>query len=210
MSELQDPGGDPVASVGAEPAARPSGAICARHDTAASEFACARCGNFACNMCRAPGHDPPICVPCYERVGESGLAHHISALSIVTMIHGALLVLAGLFLVVAAFGIGLAFVTAPTLPQTGELAAIGGFATLIYLGLAIVLLVPGVLQLVAGWRIRTFHNRGLAIAAYLSALPAVLFCYCAPSIIGLAIWGLVVLLDEGTGARFKASAAQES
>lgn len=171
---------------------------------------CARCGDFSCDMCRAPGQSPPICVTCYERIGDRGLTSHIPALSIVTMIHGGMLSLFGVFLVFLGFAIGFAFLTAPQTPALERIGALGGGMAAIYAFLGFMHLVPGALQLYAGWRIRTFTGRGWAIGAYIGALPTVFLCYCAPTSIALAIWGLIVLLDEGTGARFAATEASDT
>jgi hypothetical protein len=64
--------------------------------------------------------------------------------------------------------------------------------------------VPGILQLVAGIQMLRFRSRPIAIVALASGLVTFIGCYCLPTAIGLAIWGLIVLADPDVKSRFDA------
>jgi hypothetical protein len=71
--------------------------------------------------------------------------------------------------------------------------------------LAVLQVVPGALQVWAGYRARTFRSRGLALGALIAGLASSLGCYCAPTALALMVWGIVVLRDPDVRARFAAS-----
>jgi hypothetical protein len=111
----------------------------------------------------------------------------------------------GLFLLV--YGVSLLY-TFGTMPPAHEIGAdpMVGFMegtvvlTMIIMGIAH--LVPGVLQIWAGWRARSYRSRGLVIAAVSAGMLTILGCYCTPTSIAMIVWALVVVLNADVARRF--------
>ncbi len=169
---------------------------CASHPERDAEITCARCGNFACAECRAGDE---LCKSCEERLGHHPLIRHVPILGVAMIVHGVLTAGMGIFL--AAFGVLYVFNLPAQAPgeATDDLSSVLFFVMIL---LAIPHLVPGALSVLAGWRLRTFRGRGLAIAALVSGVLTVLGCYCALSSLGISIWGLIVLLHPEVVERF--------
>jgi hypothetical protein len=70
--------------------------------------------------------------------------------------------------------------------------------------------VPGLLQLRAGYRLRSFRSRTLGLVALSAGVATVFGCYCAPTSIALLIWGVVVLANRDVIARFAASSGSDT
>jgi MFS family permease len=173
---------------------------CAQHVDRFSSVTCRRCGTFCCAACHSEEF-PTHCRECAERLARGKRVGQVPMLGIVMMIHGTLMVGSGIYAV--SFGGLFAQSFAERAPTDGsgdgELGGIFLGASMLF---GIALLVPGVLQVLSGWKARTYRGRSFAIAALVSGLVGSIFCYCAPSSIALLIWGLVVLLGEDVAARF--------
>jgi len=74
---------------------------------------------------------------------------------------------------------------------------------LIYTGMAIAGLVPGVLHLVAGIRNLSYRGRGLGLTALFTGILAIGTCYCSVTSIGLLIYGAIVYFNEQTARAFE-------
>ena len=158
-----------------------------------------------CTACRQAGVDG-MCRGCVERLSASRWVAQVPALGIVMAIHGALMSLLGAVYVV--YGFVLAYVL-QDLPKTGDgpkdavsdmmpgLLA-GGMA-----GVALVHVVPGLVQAFAGLRVYRFRSRTLAIVALAAGLVSVVGCYCAPTTVALLVWGMIVLFDGAVQTRFR-------
>ena len=73
----------------------------------------------------------------------------------------------------------------------------------IYVVMGSVIMVVGVINIIAGYRVMTMRNRVLGIVAlFLNILP-MLTCYCAPTSIGMMIYGLIVLFQGDVGLAFE-------
>jgi hypothetical protein len=79
-----------------------------------------------------------------------------------------------------------------------------------YIGVGMLNLTAGMLDIVAGIRCLRFRNRTFAIIALFSNIPCVLTCYCAPTAIGMMVYGLIVLFNEEVRRAFDLVAAGES
>jgi len=179
--------------------------MCAHHpELRADRGSCDRCGNFMCSYCQSI--KAGTCARCYDRTIGRGMARHIPLLSILMMVHGGVLVLAGLFYAVMAVVMGgvMSQIPQPTNGAQGPPPEFFGFlfgGIYGFIGLAQAL--PGVLQLLAGFRLRTYRSRVFGIVACFSGLATILGCYCLPTAIGLCIFGLIVLFGDGTADRFR-------
>ncbi len=180
-------------------------ARCALHPEQSAARTCARCGSFMCDACRA-SELPAHCAACAHRIAEGRFVNHVPMLGIAMMVNGALTAGMGLYYFV--FGGFFAAELSRTPGVEGPDDDL--FAGVMFgaLGLiAFVHLVPGALQLWAGWRARTFRSRPLAFVALALGLVTVLGCYCAPSSLGLLVWGVIVLVHEDVRERFAAAEA---
>ena len=72
----------------------------------------------------------------------------------------------------------------------------------IYGGMGLAALIAGILHLVAGIRMYQFRSRRLAVAAATAGMLSVLSCYCAPTSVGVGVYGLVVLLNQQVSEAF--------
>jgi hypothetical protein len=177
---------------------------CAIHPDRAAEITCARCGTYSCFECVGPTSGG-ICGRCRMRMrGGAGQLAHVPVLGIVTLVHGAMTILTGFMWV----GIGTIFLFMPE-SQRSPNDPPGAFFFAIFGALGLFLIVPGMVQLVAGVRMRSFRNRTLAIVAMGSCVLSLFMC----SILGilsvaLMVWGLIVLLDAEVKARFESQDAR--
>jgi len=128
----------------------------------------------------------------------------VKVLAILMMVQGVLEVLLGLML----GGIGIAFYVAsdqifatqqqglPRQPAPPE------WLFLIYVVLGAMLLAVAVLRIYAGVRNLKFRGKLLGIIAISFGAVTSLTCYCAPTAIGLLIYGLIVYLDPNVSQAF--------
>lgn len=191
-----------------------SGALvgqCARHHEKEAVKRCSRCGDNLCSECVSTSRDD-VCAPCLERLESRGKVPHIEWLSIVMMVHGVLMLLVAAFMLLymAVFGASMAAEgVSPTDALPGEVLGImGGFGLI----LSTLLGVPGALQVLAGWYMRSFRYRWLSLLALAGGLlMSIVSCvgmYCIPTALGLTIWGFVVLFDTDVVKRFEAEAGK--
>ena len=134
---------------------------------------------------------------------QRGLVHHVTALSILTIVQGSLVTLFGLGLTAMAVVIpailkaqgGMprqpGMPAGPPMPVNMELIMLS-----VYGGMGVVSLAIGVLGIWAGIRMLKFRGRTLGFVALSSGLLTIAGCYCLPTAIGLFIYGLIVLLNE--------------
>lgn len=175
--------------------------LCANHPEVEAVGTCGRCGSFVCGECRASGADRVLCKSCDLRLSQHTLVRHVPWIAIALITNGVMMVGMGLFPLVfgSFFWVELASMP-PAAPGEDTTASYLLLVTLAVVG--ITHLVPGALQVWAGVRVRTFRGRGLAMAALTLGIVTVVGCYCAPTSIGLGIWGLIVLLDGEVARRF--------
>jgi hypothetical protein len=73
----------------------------------------------------------------------------------------------------------------------------------IYLAIGVAALASGILRIVAGVQNYRFKNRVLGLASIIVGMAPVFTCYCAPTAIGLLVYGLIIHLDPAVVAAFK-------
>ncbi|HYT91160.1 MAG TPA: hypothetical protein VEL76_20775 [Gemmataceae bacterium] len=134
------------------------------------------------------------------------MARQVPIVAILMIVQGALEGLAGALFLVAAFVVPPLLEEAarqqpaglPMLPETFK-----QFAMAIYLALGAVALVAAPLRIVAGIRNLSYRGRGLGLTALFVGGLSMLTCYCAPTSLGLMIYGLIVYFNEETAWAFR-------
>ncbi|MBX3269702.1 MAG: hypothetical protein KF729_05550 [Sandaracinaceae bacterium] len=177
-------------------------AKCGTHpDRDADGGTCARCGTFVCAECVAPGGAAPVCTSCLAHLDRGPHVRHLRILAILFMVHGGLLLAAGVsYLLFGGLMLDeLARMPAdPGSPESEVLPElVGVFAAAMGLGQ----LAPGVVQAFAGWQLFRYRGLGLAWAAAIGGLFAVLGCYCAPTALLLGGYAAYVLSRPDVRAR---------
>ena len=207
------PASPPDQAVEAAPGhAEDGGARCAVHpDLAAAAGTCERCGNFMCGGCLSAAPNRRLCVGCFELSVGKGRVAQLPVLGILMAVHGGLLLALGLMNLATylmMFPMMESIMTqSPDLSQ-GEAE---GFiwAVLAATGLASVAshFIPGILQIVAGVRVRKRKSRTLAIVGLVFGLASMLGCYCFPTSLAMLVWGMIVLLDPDVQVAMRHSEA---
>jgi drug/metabolite transporter (DMT)-like permease len=88
-------------------------------------------------------------------------------------------------------------------PQRREATLPPAWIFLIYVVLGVVLLAVAGIRIFAGIRNLSFKGRTLGIIAVFCGLITSLTIYCAPTSIGLVIYGLIVYLDSNVAQTFR-------
>ena len=154
-----------------------------------------------CEDCRAEG-SRSICAACAARVGGRWV-EQIPFLGVAMMVHGGLIT--GLALTLIIYGGFLAGAFADLPERDSPVTLISSFLVGGMLGVGLLQLVPGLLQLYAGWQIRRERSRVLGIVALGAGLLTVAGCYCAPTSAAMLVWGAIVLFSDNVKERFQES-----
>ncbi len=127
----------------------------------------------------------------------SSVIQQVMPYGILMMVNGGLFLLMGLILV----AIPVMILTLADGADLGDQEAM--IVTGVYGVMGVAMLTGGVLQLWAGWRAIHFRGYVLTILGIASAALGSLTCYCAPTGIALAIWGLILLLNSDVQHAFQ-------
>ena len=76
-------------------------------------------------------------------------------------------------------------------------------AAILYVVVGLVIAVIGGLNIFAGLKVKNYRGKTLAIIALAAGLLASLTCWCAPTALGLLIYGLIVLMNEDVKRAFE-------
>jgi hypothetical protein len=175
-------------------------ALCAADPERPSVATCGRCGSFMCGECRSE-ELPDRCAACASRLEQGRFVSQVPMLGVVMIVHGVLVGGLGLYLLVFGGFFAQSVASAPAAPQD----PFAGFMVGAISFIGLLHMVPGVLQVWAGLRVRAYRSRGLGFVALGLGLVTVLGCYCSPTSIALLIWGAIVLVHEDVSARFAAT-----
>lgn len=77
---------------------------------------------------------------------------------------------------------------------------------MMYGAMAVVLILFAILRIISGIRSFWFRGRILTIVSLIGGLVSVFTCYCSPLSIGLAIYGLVVMLNASVAKAYRMAA----
>lgn len=138
---------------------------------------------------------------------DAGWVSQVRVFSIFNGIQGALEIPMGLILV----GMG---VLLPALTQIEEFkkgqngqepppAEFLWFFGIIYFVIGIPVLACGILRIVAAFRNYRFKGRTLGVVSIIAGLCSMLSCYCAPTAVGLLVYGLILFLNPAVKAAFQ-------
>lgn len=140
--------------------------------------------------------------PSPDTVKPETLVKHIPAVGILLIVQGAMEILASLFVLLYGLLYG-ALATVPLLdekmagePGSEGMALVFGGAGVIFTLGAIAVFALGCLKVVAGFFNHRYRKRTLGLVALGSGFISIVTCYCAPTAVALAIYGLVVYLNE--------------
>jgi hypothetical protein len=146
--------------------------------------------------------------PAYMAGGanDHGAVRQVRIFAILNAVQGLLEIPMGLFTA----GMGILFPALMQMDKTRNANPAGGgppdefvwFITAIYFAIGIPVLISGVLRIVAGVRNYRFKGRTLGMISLVSGLGSMLSCYCAPTAIGLLIYGLILFLNPAVKAAF--------
>jgi hypothetical protein len=78
-----------------------------------------------------------------------------------------------------------------------------GVLSAIYVALGALMLALGIFRIVSGVRNLKYRGRVLGIVALAAGVLSVFTCYCAPSAIGLLIYGLIIYLNDDVRRAFE-------
>ena len=123
-----------------------------------------------------------------------------------TIVQGALLTLVGL----VCCGYGIFFTVMPEMmpPEErarmqaeaqGMLEIVGG----VTIAFGVIILIIAIMHIIAGIRTLKYRGRIFTIVTWLLGLLVSITCYCGPTCVGLAIWGLIVFLNPAVATAFK-------
>jgi hypothetical protein len=122
-----------------------------------------------------------------------GMVGHVPLVAIGLIVQGCLEFLFGLLMVLS--GLLFAFVPDP------QLAAMRGMSGIMF-GLAVPAILCGTLRFIAGVFNLRYRRRILGMTALGLGLLTMITAYCAPTSIGLAVYGLIVYLNDSVIAAF--------
>ena len=147
-----------------------------------------------------PGYNQPSGYGQQPPGQRSGLVRQVPTLGILMMVHGGLVAALGLFLAV----VGAISGTVGTASlQYGASSLDPAIAGVLYLVWGVVIALIGGLNIFAGMKIKNYRSKTLGMIALGAAVLTALTCWCAPTAIGLLIFGLIVLLNEDVKRAFE-------
>ena len=76
-------------------------------------------------------------------------------------------------------------------------------AALLYVVTGLVIVIVGGLNIFAGLKVKNYRGKTLAIVALAAGLLTSVTCWCAPTALGLLIYGLIVLMNEDVKRAFE-------
>jgi hypothetical protein len=123
-----------------------------------------------------------------------GLIGHVPVVAALLTVQGALEILFGLF--------GLGFLLLVQVVPDPDLASMRPLGVMLSV-LGVPALLCGVLRIVAGYFNFRYRRRALGMMALGLGLMTMITAYCAPTAIALAVYGLIVYLNEPVIAAFE-------
>jgi hypothetical protein len=130
----------------------------------------------------------------------------VQVVSILMIVNGALSALMGLLLsAIGPFMFAILNAEKGGGPAPDERAFLG-ILSMVYLVLGLLVLTAGLLNVIAGIRALNFRGRGLAIVALFFNIVPVFTIYCAPTSLGVMIYGLIVFFNGDVARAFRMAA----
>jgi len=162
------------------------------------------------NPYQTPAFDPkqfqdqPAYAP--TAANDYGWVSQVRIFAILNAVQGILEIPMGLFL----SGIGVAMPALQRLQKNNNPGPIGEteqsmilFITVLYVAIGIPLLISGVLRVAAAWQNYRFKGRILSLVSIIVGMATLFSCYCAPTALGLLVYGLILHLNPAVTAAFE-------
>jgi hypothetical protein len=139
-------------------------------------------------------------------MARRGLVGHVRVISILMIAQGVLEALMGVFLI--GMGVFMAVVIGEGITEEEAMPPAQAQATVVmmlvmYVGMGLVNAVAAGLHIFAAIQNYKFKSRTLGIVALSVGCATLLTCYCGPTSIALAVYGLIVFLNAEVGYAFK-------
>ncbi len=140
-----------------------------------------------------------------EMTLRRGKVGQVKLLGVLMMVHGVVL-----FILAGVMGFYAATVPQAVLQQ-GQLnqpngppaEVIANIMTIVFIVIAGVFAITALLNIIGGVQVMRFRGRVLSMIALFSGLTTILACYCFPISLGMAIYGMIVLLDISVQAAYR-------
>ena len=157
------------------------------------------------NPYQSPMSSGPDSAYSHATLGDSGMVRQVKVVAILMFVQAGLEIVMGLIL--CALGPFMLSVMS-SMPAGGPRGqpspvTMGWIMTAFYGGLGLVVLTAGGLKIYAGVKSLKFRGRTLGIVSLSFGLVTAFTCYCAPTSIALAIYGLIVYLNGDVAAAFR-------
>jgi len=145
------------------------------------------------------GQGPGGPIPPYAHPPSRSMVRHVPIVAILMIVQGFLEILMGLGYV----GMGIMFPVMMRMEMEQQGGPPGGpppeammwILLAIYGGMGLVAMVAAMLHIFAGVRNYRFRGRVLGLVALGGGMATVLTCYCAPTAVGLGVYGLITYLN---------------
>jgi hypothetical protein len=146
------------------------------------------------------------------RVSSRKMVGHVPVVAVLMMVQGGLELLMGVFLAVMAgiFPLLMRMEGGQAGREGPPPEVIAWTMLAIYGSLGLLTIVAAVLHFLAGLRNYRFRSRTLGLVALAGGLVTVFSCYCAPTSVALAVYGLVTYLNADVGQAFQEGEAGRS
>ena len=132
---------------------------------------------------------------------DRGLVGHVPVLGVLMIVQGVLVLFYGVIMVVLATFMPtliaqMQIQPGPQNPNGMDPTVMSRFMLVAYGVMAVVLLLMGTLNTLSGFRLVKFQGRVFAIVSLCLGFGTIISCYCFPTAMALAIYGLIVLLNQ--------------
>lgn len=137
------------------------------------------------------------------RLGDSAYVRQIMVICILLFVQAGLELLMGVLLLLGGSMMGSIFNSIPQQPnRPGPPAGLVSAVTTGYIIAGLILAAIAILRIMAGILNLKYRSRGLGIVAMSVGLLPVLTIYCAPTAIGLMVYGLIIYLNPDSKQAF--------
>ena len=135
---------------------------------------------------------------------QRGMVAQVPIVGVLMMVLGGMELIAGLAAVALSVSLSVAFTELQNNPErNGPPQGFVTWVSAFYGGAAALLLVVGTLKALCGFRIFRFQGRLFGIVSLSTGLLTVITCYCFPTSLALAVYGLIVLLNQPVALAFQ-------
>jgi hypothetical protein len=132
------------------------------------------------------------------------MVQQVPLVGILMMVHGGMVSLMGLLY--AVLGPTMFFAVQMDKSARPDDKTIISVMSIAYIGCGLLVLVIGVLHLIAGFQCMRFRTRMLVMTTLFCNIPLLFTCYCAPTGVAMAVYGLIVMFQPDVAEAFAMAA----